>query len=114
MDYTNTPTFREVRRLETAYADVCAKRQTAYDNYQQYVDKFYARQITRQALEEAYALGTQYDNQAAQLYAELNQAKVIHLEAIAAQEELENECDCNPAYTCPACLDRAHNSEIEY
>lgn len=111
MDYTRTLTFKSVQRLEAAYADVCEKRTQAYDKYQQYVDKFYARQISRQALEEAYAMGTQYDNQAAQLYAELNQAKVIHLEFCESQEQ---ECECTPISTCEPCAQRARNSDLEF
>lgn len=111
MDYTNTQTFKEVRRLENAYADACSKRTQAFADYQQYVDKFYAQQITRQALEEAYAKATQYDDQAAKLYAEMNEAKVLHLEFCESQNE---DCDCTPVSTCEPCAKRARNQDLEF
>ncbi len=110
-DYLNTPSFRRIQRLEQQYGDMCEKRSNAYADYQQYVDKFYAHQISRDVLNEQYALAVRFDDQCAALYAELNAAKNYHLAYI---EAVEDDCTCTPLTTCAACYTRAHNSEIEF
>ena len=106
-----TETLSALRTAEQAYANLCEKRDAAYKLYQVEVDAFYAHRISREQLTECYAKATMFDDAAALAYAELNQAKVLHLEYLASQDE---DCDCNPNHTCEPCAKRAHNSEIEY
>ncbi len=106
-----TETLNTLRYAEQKYADLCEKRAAAYKLYQVEVDAFYAHRISRDQLNEVFAKATKFDDACALAYAELNQAKVLHLEYLASQEQ---ECECTPVSTCEPCAQRARNSEIQY
>ena len=93
MNYITTPTFQEVKKLETQYGDLCEKTALAYVDYQDAVDLYYAGNISRKAMDDQYLAALTFEAQSANVHTALEAAKVAHLDWL---ESIEDECDCTP------------------
>lgn len=94
-----------VNSLKADYFEACEAREAAYKRYGELIDQRIDGKVTRQIVEEQYAVAVNLEARTSTLYTAWQIATAAYLES--------QECTCTPIYDCPVCAARARQTPLE-